>query len=724
MNGMKKFYSAIILCFFYSTALAQLNITSLDIPQMRQIFHDNIDKLQLQVLQLPDGNGKLFNATDNIDLNLQYTNSIVKTVDNLQYAIETNTEFSDNEKYKWLRSIADMLNYYSISYRQKNIAATQISEYINTYKACMQLELKHKPITAAIEKADLEVIKLLLINDAFFTNIGIANCKDILVYKTCVKYPDNILNIVDQNLNFSKADSFLTIAAYKNPERFYNYAASENKLSQKIRTIKEPFVSTISKMAAMPSGRFYFPFLDEIYRGRLTIDSIETISKNEDAYYKLLVNTQVQYANRLQQTDTPYVMHVLTKKLQEKAVDVYINEINALHDEKSEAVRFKITDSLTAKELYYLCVLGEEEMYTSSYLGIYKRIFERLVPPRADSLLGILHYDFYKKFIRMAAAYNKLDDFLTRMERPAAEHLMQLFVDGLDKTNTLEDAVDVADSYASISDTSLKKIMIDRVYANFQTSKQQQNKRATIIYEILYSIFTAKENNTSNLLANTPVYTMPAKLLKDTVGKIIMLQFFYGDKDGVNVFNGFLNTFSNANWKRIQKPDWVEVTSTKGIPITIYANKPLDELKDLDAQAQEHLLNYLDSLNIQPTVVIHRGHSYYVKQTIAQLPPSAKVILLGSCGGYHSLNEVLKTCPTAHIIASKQVGTGVVNITLIDAITETLRLGKDLNWSLIWKQLETRFTKDMKDKFDDYVPPHKNLGAVFIMAYNQQMMAH
>ncbi|HEX3023573.1 MAG TPA: hypothetical protein VHP12_00045, partial [Chitinophagaceae bacterium] len=75
----------------------------------------------------------------------------------------------------------------------------------------------------------------------------------------------------------------------------------------------------------------------------------------------------------------------------------------------------------------------------------------------------------------------------------------------------------------------------------------------------------------------------------------------------------------------------------------------------------------------------------------------------------------------AQIIASKQVGTGVVNITLIEAITETLRQDKDLIWPTMWQNLQTRFNGQAKEKFEDYVPPHKNLGAIFIMAYNKSM---
>jgi hypothetical protein len=302
-------------------------------------------------------------------------------------------------------------------------------------------------------------------------------------------------------------------------------------------------------------------------------------------------------------------------------------------DKEGISDRFKILNVLTPQELYYLCVVGEEEIYTSSYLGVYKRIFEKMKKPRSDILLQWVNDDFYKKFIKMAASYNELDDFLSRMDTASAEMLMKKFVDNLDKTNSLEDAVDVADSYASINNAGLRKLILDQIEMNYKQSEHKQNKRGKIIYQLLFNIFNSDENQpstSSNVppIDLPPVYNMPISMLQDSAGKIIVQQFFYGDKDGNNVFNAFTATFSNANWKVIKKPEWTETYSTKGTPVVIYSNRPLDETKDLDAKAQRDLSDYLDSLNLYPTVTIHRGHSYYVNSTIQQLPPSSKVILL------------------------------------------------------------------------------------------------
>jgi hypothetical protein len=323
----------------------------------------------------------------------------------------------------------------------------------------------------------------------------------------------------------------------------------------------------------------------------------------------------------------------------------------------------------------------------------------------------------------MAANYNTLDNFLKRMDNGNAEILMRAFAGGLEKTGNLEDAVDVADSYASISDNKLRKLILDEVQANLGQQTKDENKRGLAIYDLLNTIFssldTASKIDLSEKFGIPSIYSVKNSSLKNENGRVIIQQFFYGDKDGLTYFPIFLSQYRQPEWKVVNKAEWVEVSSTKGTPVIIYANKPLDETKGLDEKAQENLEDYLRERDQRPTVVIHRGHSYHVMSTIRQLSPSAKVVFLGSCGGYQNINGVLNTCPYAHIIASKQVGTASVNDPLIKSITDNLRQGKDLNWPEIWKNLGRQLKGN--DLFEDYVPPYKNLGALFIMAYNKQM---
>lgn len=97
------------------------------------------------------------------------------------------------------------------------------------------------------------------------------------------------------------------------------------------------------------------------------------------------------------------------------------------------------------------------------------------------------------------------------------------------------------------------------------------------------------------------------------------------------------------------------------------------------------------------------------------------MVILGGCGGYQNLNQVLAICPGAHIISTKQVGTGIINKGLLNEISETLRLGQNLYWPSLWAKMTNQFKAQLKESFNDYVPPHKNLGAIFIMAYQKKI---
>ena len=107
------------------------------------------------------------------------------------------------------------------------------------------------------------------------------------------------------------------------------------------------------------------------------------------------------------------------------------------------------------------------------------------------------------------------------------------------------------------------------------------------------------------------------------------------------------------------------------------------------------------------------------------MPESAKIIMLGSCGGYNNLKQILDYAPDAQIISTKQIGARDVNKPIIEAINNNLRAGKNIDWRDMWGNLENLFIKmgrDKKDLFDDYIPPHKNLGALFIKAYSKAGM--
>ena len=693
------------------------------IPFMRKTFHETIDKSQRSIDLLDKKEDRAFNATSDLEVNLQINYSLYNKVDDIQDYIEADTSLDGNAKIKYLRGLNEVLGSFEYSYKSKELKADQLPVLVDAYQNAMNLELKGASIAPVIKDAEPEIGNIIVKCFPFQKNAGLAASKEILLLKTCQKHPEKALSILRLNPDVSFADSVLKVVARTQQEDIYTYAQSTNTpLGRRIQDLDDPLTRTIARLANLNEGRMYFPFLDNLYRGKVTMDEINSAKEDVYKYYHLLVNTEIDYVDRLRKRDTPMAMEALTRMLRQKAVEEFINEINGLHD-SPDNIRMKKVEPLNPQELYYLCVMGENEIYTSSYLKVYDRIFQRMKNPDSDSLLMSVNFDHFKKFIKMAANYNTLDNFLKRMDKGNAETLMRAFAGGLERTKSLEDAVDVADSYASISDTALRKLILDEVQSNTTQQNKEVNRRGFAIYDLLNTIFLSLDStNKIDISAKfgiPPIYTVSNKSLKNPAGKIIIQQFFYGDKGGMEDFSNFKYSFNTADWKIVNKKDWIEVSSAKGTPITIYANRALDEKESLDEKAQENLDDYFTENDISPTIVIHRGHSYHVSSTIDQLFPTAKVVLLGSCGGYQNVNRVLSICPYAHIIASKQVGSGTVNGPMIMSITETLRQGKDLNWPQMWKNLGKRL-KD-NNLFEDYVPPYKNLGALFIMAYNKVM---
>src|SRR6476620_11936799 len=182
--------------------------------------------------------------------------------------------------------------------------------------------------------------------------------------------------------------------------------------------------------------------------------------------------------------------------MEKKGNEVYTKEINALH-ESPDAVRFKILYTLTPQELYYLVIAGETELYTSSYVkGIYPIMMQK-IGNKGDSLLMSVGFDRFKKFIKMAAGYNTLSDFLnTFPDKKQAQVLMTAFVNNLEKSEGLEDGVDVADSYASIQE-SIKPVaedMLNNVKANLDRNIRENNKRGIVMYNLLYKLFLSADS--------------------------------------------------------------------------------------------------------------------------------------------------------------------------------------------------------------------------------------
>ncbi len=712
-----------------ATLLSQ-NANSFKIPTDRMLFHDLVDRQQKLLLEDRDS----LRISNDDAVNLEVTDVFIRQVDEMQQKIESDTATTGQVKVKSLKSLETVLKGYNRFRNKKDYPATIAPALFAAFKEAMDLDRNGKSIQPVIAKNGYGVGKILV--ECFLfpnENAGVKDSRQMLIRKYLELHPEEILPELNKNPNMPDADHFIQLAAHRDIRKLYDYAASRNTLGQKIRNHSDSLVRLIGKMAASRSGQLYFPFLDNLMKNKITLAEIDSVKDNDLLYYKLMVKTKIDYAAQLLPPlrDSAMGMQALTERMANKAKQYFIREINALHVENNERVRFARIDGLTAQELYYLIVLGEDEIYTSSYLNVYKRIFQRMSVQCADSLLLSVNGDYFRKFIKMAAGYNTLNDFLGRMDAVNATTTMKAFVIRLEATPALEEAVDVADSYSSIMDKnpSLAKYITREVQTNLDRNIANSNKKGVVIYNLLKTLFesadTTKNVDLTTKLGINSIYGQDYSSLTDDSGRVVQQVFFYGDedKDGQHSYENFMKMFRNPKeWKVQQNDDFTSIMSLKGKPVWIFANKPLLGPDDPDAKAQAKLNDYLSEKRIKPSIIIHRGHSYHLQYTLKQLVPSARIVVLGSCGGYNNLNEVLTVCEDAQIISSKQVGTKTVNEPILQALNQELLAGNNIDWITLWRDLGTKF-KDQKsrEKFEDYIPPYKNLGAIFIKAYRKSM---
>ena len=732
---MKVLFYFILLANFLPLSVFANNDTT-NIPLGRKMFHDRIKDEQVLADKADGHLDGMVKVSNNPDVNLQVTDAIMRKVNVIRNDIEINTDIpSNNDKVRYLRYLEELLKDFINGWKTHKLNPSLAPLLVQNFQDIFNANIKGENMAPLIQKVPYEVG---IINASIFEdNPGYQQSKIILFRKFCVLYPDKILANIGPYVNEPFADTLVIDAFNNSPSQLYSYAQSAgSKQGKLIRRIDDPRIKTVVQLSAQNRALFYFPFMDELIGGKLTMADITKVAGSSDktydsvGYYSLLVKTEISYYDRVTHGDTPVAMfgaNGLVDMLKAKAIQHFITPINLLH-ESPNLLRFKAIQPLNAQELYYMMVLGENDIYTSSYKYSFDRMIQKMgTVPHGDSLLMSLHFDRFKKFIKMAAGYNKLDEFLKTMPPENSEKLMQAFVAKLETTGTLEDAVDVADSYGSITNPQLQQSMLKNVEWNEQRCIKEDNARGRKIYSLLKIIFLSADPKNgidlSKEIGIPPIYTVDYKYLADDSGRIIEQVFFYGDKDGKMSYASYLSSFPHSDWSVVKKSEWIEIKSKKGKPIWIFANLPLDNETDKDAHAQEDLINYLNSKGLKPSIVIHRGHSYHLPYTIQQLPETAKIIMLGSCGGYQNLKTILTYCPNAHIISTKQTGAKDVNKPIIDALDNTLRAGDNIDWRQMWSGLNTYFShtsKDTRETFEDYIPPQKNLGALFIKAYNKE----
>lgn len=541
--------------------------------------------------------------------------------------------------------------------------------------------------------------------------------KSFLTY-AARKMPDEILHDVDDYSDQPYAGQVVDAAAVYAPEIAKKYMLANNPVMDFIKASRDTAVRVILEITNVYGKKSHaYVLLDAIVKGKMTVREADSLCADPKALFTAL--------NNIRKEKAPLAAYSLEKELEIQSLKL-VRQINDLHNESDE-VRFACIDKFTPDQLYTLIVYSQEDIFTSTFNGIFRRLMSRMGPGNGYKMIQETGTNRFRTFIKQCAAYGKLEQFLITMTPEQRNVLMIKFAANLDKhENDISQAVEVADAYTSINDPNIKKTLQQTFSIELERVVGANNKSGKIIYGVLQNLFANSVmfgrdwyGNVSSTYKLPRLDVLPGAKLFETNHKCVWQIYFYDDDDGDVSFRDFLNTFHDHSWNIEDHGLYVKIVSAAGKPVDIYANKPKDEY-----EGQAFLENYFDSLGITPDVLVHRGHSYYASKTIEKTRPGTRIFVLGSCGGYHNLSNIIDKSPEVSIISSKQIGIHQINNPILRELADNIASGKDINWQQMWDRIDRRLkgsSSDIYEKWLDYIPPHKNLGAIFIQSYNKLM---
>lgn len=652
------------------------------------------------------------------------TKVLKKEVPLLTDSILKNKNFDLKTKSFFLSRVLKMLELYKTLY---SINMANISILSKTAQAFLYIithndtQINWRPWLA---KYDVETQKILL--DLFAYKAAFKLERNHIILHYIHKYPQHGLKLA-QRFNVDNFDTIFNYVLHHQPEVIFKDLNSRNSILKRwYKNNKLPAFQLLLSLTKYHKSQYYFPFYQDLLEKRISIRDIHNTVNFPALYFRLLSKVRLMHIKMISNGDTPINQQIIWDYMLQIADQHLITPVNNLHN-TPDNIRFKRLQNFSLYDLYYLLITGNENLYTSSYLYIYKMFLHALGKRNGFNFLKNINFDKYRKFLKGLATYGRLygkhkSDFLNSMDEQERITIMRLFVNSIpiDKIYFIEDAIDVASTLTGIENKVLLHLVRAEINNKYQQYKQAHNKKGTLVYYILQHI--TKNSKDSLALPNyNDIYHFNTNSLYKEGSFLAEQIFFYSDEDSDRSFNHLIYTFTDKKgWKIIHKADWIEIHSRTGLPIHIYANRPLREINQGYLTAQIRLKNYLLKNNIIPSIVMHRGHSYFVENTINNISPHVRMVILGSCGSFSMVSKILLISPKAHLISTRQIGKTIINSQLFYYINDELRLHKKINWEKFWPSLTNKFTS-AKNYFQDYIPPNKNLGAIFIKYYYKMM---
>ncbi len=505
----------------------------------------------------------------------------------------------------------------------------------------------------------------------------------------------------------------LEVAAHQSPTCYKRYLPNENHPANWILQYSKD--SMVLEMKAIYKTLGYrsnaYCLMDDIMCNRKTAAQCDSITKDVEQNFIEMTNIVVGKENLIGRNSLEADLQNLCLLKVRK-----INDINNVADE----VRFASIKDFSAQQLYVLMIFGEDELFKSSFNGVFQRFMSKIPSGGAYRFLQQIHCLHFRTFLKICSNFGRTEEFLNSMSPDERLQLIALMTKNLEqqKYNPSE-VIFVAEAIPGFTNLNDRAVINTTIKSEFERLQKTNDGTGMLLYGLLASIIqkdvVAEKDwfvQISKSFELPVIDRIQISSLVDANKQCIQQHYFYDDDDGRSSFSNFIASFKALSNYTIENHEtYVQIYSTSGInKIMIFANKPEYEQNGIN-----EIDKFFKANHWEPLVVVHRGHSFHTEKTLSVIPANTKLLVVGSCGGYYKLPIAIERAPGAHIVSTKQIGTMRVNDPIIKLICEKIRLNQDVVWSDFWKEIEIQVGKT--PMFYDYVPPNKNLGSLFLNAY-------
>lgn len=694
MGGSKQ---TVVRLFFAISLICSMSV----LKAQHEILKPNMSKIDNWQRQLDLIDGSLdrtigFPSPEGTDL---ATRTYIDLVDEIQQVIaESDVNILDRKQmlfefYGLLKQID----------RRKYGEYGTISERFDMILHCIVMDDDDRLFQ--LLKVDLERALELI---PFFSQRTFAR---FLLEYAAYESPSSLLKKMSELSHQAYFADILKALVYTVPLQTSYYMSSSNAVSMGIRRGAESD-ETLALFLALyeqnGAGSKSFLLLKDIQNGT-SLKEAELFSRDRDDLFRKLGDLVLEETIIGERDIVDELRYISLRS---------VREINDLH-EQPDTVRFALIDSSlsSAKDIYMLMVYGHEEIFTTTFLGMFNKWKIALGDQSIMSFLNSIGMHKYEVFLEMCVTYNMIPVLFREMSPEEPKYLFdQLCNDLRIRSNPLQVAVNIVDIY-----TGLDSVLRDQLRSSILEHKRSNDLKPEQkeLYKHLTGILEIGRSTKyyTDLIAQNSTLDHFTYMGSDSVH--IQQHFFYEDEDGWINYETFIQRFYNSSWQQYDHGSYVEIRSVQGQDVILYFNKPSSEIA-----GQKAIRSMFDDKGIQPDVIVHRGHSYYVSETISYIKAESELVFLGSCGGYDHLNRILSLSPGTQAITTRQVGLRVINDVLLLKIIENVRQGNDLIWSNIWSEVkhDLRNYSEALDQFTQYVAPHHNRSALLIKAYKDGLL--